>query len=255
MSFDLANALATLKRAVANCLTAPAIEQACRAENYSWRERELGPAKTIHAFIAQVLHGNTACSQTVRLADLDCSAEAYCQARARLPLAVYERLLKETSETARCSYEAPRWRGHRTFLVDGSSFSMSDNEELREHFGQPSGQREGCGFPTAHTLVLFDAASGLLVRQLALPGRTHDMSQVAALHPELAAGDVLVGDTAFASYAHLALLLSKKRHGVFRAHQKQLVSFRKDRKLVGPQPKGTVAAPCRQPTGAKAGQV
>jgi hypothetical protein len=88
---------------------------------------------------------------------------------------------------------------------------------------------------------MFDARSGLLVRQLALPLRTHEMSQVAALHPELNADDVLVGDTAFASYAHLALLSQRKLHGVFRVHQRQLVSFRKDRKLVGKLPQGTVA--------------
>jgi hypothetical protein len=88
---------------------------------------------------------------------------------------------------------------------------------------------------------MFNARSGLLVKQLTAPLRTHDMSQVALLHPELEEGDVLVGDTAFASYAHLALLFQRKLHGVFRVHQRVLVSFRKDRKLVGKQPKGTKA--------------
>jgi hypothetical protein len=220
-------------------LTAKAIEQACHAEKYSWRQRELGPVKTVHAFTSQVLHGNTACAHTVRLAGLNCSAEAYCQARARLPLSVYERLLKQTSQAARRSFSLPLWSGHRTFLIDGSSFSMPDTPELQTHFGQPTGQRPGCGFPTAHWLTMFDAVSGLLVKQLAAPLRTHDISQVATLHPDLREGDILVGDTAFASYAHLALLFQRKLHGVFRAHQRVLVSFRKDRKLVGKQPKGT----------------
>jgi len=88
---------------------------------------------------------------------------------------------------------------------------------------------------------MFDAASGLLVKQLATPLRTHDLSQVCSLHPELGEGDVLVGDTAFASYAHLALLGLQKVHGLFRAHQRVLVSFRKDRKLVGRRPKSTIA--------------
>ena len=39
--------------------------------------------------------------------------------------------------------------------------------------------------------------------------RTHDLAQAAELHPELAAGDVLVGDRAFCSFAHLALLLKR----------------------------------------------
>ncbi|HEY5315758.1 MAG TPA: IS4 family transposase [Pirellulales bacterium] len=238
---NLIDAVETIKRSVAQCLTATSIEQACRAEGHRWRRRELDPAKTIQAFIVQVLHGNTACAHTVRLAHLNCSAEAYCQARARLPLSVYQRLLDETSQAARRSCRLPVWHGHRTFLVDGSSFSMPDTSELQASFGQPGGQRSGCGFPAAHWLTMFDARSGLLVKQLAMPLRTHDLSRVAELHPELRAGDVLVGDVAFASYAHLALLSRRKLHGVFRIHQRQLVSFRKDRLLVGKQPKGTVA--------------
>jgi len=239
---NLIDAVETIKRSVAQCLTATSIEQACRAEGHRWRQRDVGPAATIQAFAIQVLNKNTTCTHTVRLAHLDCSAEAYCQSRARLPLSVYQRVLDDTSQAARRSCRLPLWHGHRTFLVDGSSFSMPDTPELQACFGQPGGQRPGCGFPAAHWLTMFDARSGLLVKQLAMPLRTHDMSRVAALHPELRAGDVLVGDVAFASYTHLALLSQRKLHGVFRVHQRQLVSFRQDRRLVGKQPKGTAAA-------------
>jgi hypothetical protein len=238
---NIIDAVAVVKRNVAQCLTDEAIEQACRSEKHCWRERELGPVRTLHAFILQVLHGNTACTHAVRLAGLNCSATAYCQARARLPLAVYERLLRQTSQAARRTSSLPRWHGHRTFLVDGSSFSMADTPALQAHFGQPGGQQAGCGFPTAHWLTMFDAQSGLLIKQLAAPLRTHDMALVATLHPELRQGDVLVGDTAFSSYAHLALLRERKLHGVFRLHQRVLCSFRQDRKLVGKRPKGTKA--------------
>ena len=241
MTVSIVDAVATIKRTVANCLTQESIEHACRDVGHRWRRRDVGPVETIHAFIMQVLHGNAPCSHTVRLAGLNCSAEAYCQARKRLPLAVYERLLEQTRQAAERSSSPPLWHGHRTFLVDGSNFSMPDTAALQAHFGQPGGQRPGCGFPAAHWLAMFDAYSGLLVKQLAAPLRTHDMSQVSSLHPELSEGDILVGDTAFASYAHLALLLRRKLHGVFRAHQRVLVSFRKDRKLVGKQPKGTKA--------------
>ncbi|HEY2881875.1 MAG TPA: IS4 family transposase [Pirellulales bacterium] len=241
MALSIVDAVAAIKRNVAACLSARSIQRICNAENYRCRVRELGPVTTLHAFLLQVLHGNTACSQVVRLAGLNCTAEAYCQARARIPLSIYQRLLDETSRAARPSCVRPRWHGHRTFLVDGSSFSMPDTDELREHFGQPGQQRIGCGFPVAHWLTMFDAENGLLIRQLAMPLRTHDLSCAAQLHPELATGDVLVGDTAFASYAHLALLFQAQLHGVFPVHQRQLVSFREDRKLVGPRTKGTVA--------------
>jgi len=118
---------------------------------------------------------------------------------------------------------------------------MPDTVELQNHFGQPGQQRRGCGFPQAHLLAMFDATTGLVVKLLAAPLRTHDQSQVTQLHPELSAGDVLVADRGFASYVHLALILGRSMHAVFRAHQRQLVSFRRDRRLSGKQPRGTVA--------------
>jgi hypothetical protein len=51
------------------------------------------------------------------------------------------------------------------------------------------------------------------------------MSQVAQLHPDLKANDVLVGDRAFCSFAHIGLLISRGLHGIFRAHQKLIVDF------------------------------
>ena len=96
MALSIIDALATIKRSVAECLTAESIHEACRQVGHTWRERELGPAHTIWAFLLQVLHGNTACAHVVRLARLTCSAAAYCGARARLPLAVYQRILQQT---------------------------------------------------------------------------------------------------------------------------------------------------------------
>jgi len=241
MSGSIVQAVARIKRNVAELLTAESIVAACRESGHRWRERELGPAATVWAFLLQVLHGNTSCAHVVRLAKLRCSAEAYCAARARLPLAALESLLERTTRAARGCGHGSRWHGHRTFLVDGSGCSMPDTVELQNHFGQPGQQRPGCGFPQAHLLAMFDAATGLVVKLLAAPLRTHDQSQVAQLHPELAAGDVVVGDRGFASYVHLALLFLQNMHAVFRAHQRQLVSFRRDRRLTGQQPRGTVA--------------
>src|SRR5262249_39610050 len=121
------------------------------------------------------------------------------------------------------------WRRHRTFHIDGSGFSMPDTEELQKAFGQPGGQRVGCGFPVAHLLTLFHAGTGFLIKALAAPLRTHDMKEAALLHPELQENDILIGDRGFCSFAHLALLRGRRLHAVFRAHQKQLVDFRMHR--------------------------
>lgn len=241
MYSHLTAALERIKKNVAATLSAQAIEQVCREANHQWRERELGPAQTIWAFLLQVLHGNTACQHVLRIAQLACTATAYCKARARLSLAVYQQLLKETTQAARRSITTPLWHGHRTFVIDGTGISMPDTDELRNHFGAPGQQVPGCSFPVAHLLAMFDSATGLLIEAWSGPLRTHDMKDAAKLHPALQDDDVLLGDTAFASYAHLALLSRQKLYGLFRMHQRQLVSFRVDRRLTGKLPEGTKA--------------
>ncbi len=228
--FRINEALRQIQLDLAKHLEPAAIAKLCRTARYRWRERVLDPVTTIHLFVLQILHGNTACSALPHLAKKRFTASAYCQARARLPLKIFQKLLNDVGQALEAvTDQAERWLGHRVFLLDGSAFSMPDTPELQDKFGQPGAQKPGCGFPVAHLLLLFHAGTGLLREVLAAPLRTHDMSQVAALHPALAAGDVLVGDRAFCSFAHLALIFQRKLHAVFRVHQRQLVDFRPHR--------------------------
>jgi hypothetical protein len=70
---------------------------------------------------------------------------------------------------------------------------------------------------------------------LASSWRIHDLTRVAELHPHLHAGDVLVADRGFGSYAHLALLSQQKVHVVLRMKRSQLVDFRPHRPAAEPQ--------------------
>jgi Transposase DDE domain len=225
-------ALQQIKSDLAQFLSPELIRGACETIGYGWRERILDPVTTVHLFVLQILNGNAACSQVPRLGAVDCSGEAYCQARQRLPLRVLEYLVRALSQFLGASpmLDDGRWHGHRTFLVDGSSVSMPDTPELQKEFGQPGGQKLGCGFPVMHLLALFHASTGFLLNVIGAPLRTHDMSRIGRLHPDLAEGDVLVGDRAFCSFAHLALLAARKAFGVFRVHQKQIVDFRPHRR-------------------------
>ncbi len=186
-------ALKHIKADLAQVLDAPTILALCREVGYPWRPRLLDPVTTVHLFILQILHGNTACSHLPHLAGQRFTASAYCQARTRLPLGVWQQLLRRTTASLdQTTQDAGRWRGHRTFLVDGSSFSMSDTPELQEHFGQPGGQRPGCGFPVAHLLALFHTGTGFLMEVVADPWHTHDMARVTSIHPTLRPTDQLV---------------------------------------------------------------
>jgi len=226
MSGSIARIVARFKQSWSQELEDAAIVQACEEAGHTWRERELGPVATVQMFFLQILFGNVACQFVPHLAGKDVTGSAYCAARARLPLAVLRSLLTRcTTKMAECVRGTGLWLGHRLFVIDGSSFSMPDTDQLREHFGQPGGQAAGCGFPTAHWLALVHFGSGLFQKVITAPLRTHDLNGVSQLHPELEGGEVVLGDRAFGSYGHVTLLVSRGLHGIFRAHQKLIVDF------------------------------
>jgi hypothetical protein len=211
-------ALRHIKVELATLPDAPAILTLCHEVGDQWRARLLDPVTTIPLCILQILHGNTACSHLPRLGAHTLTASAFCQARPRLPLGVWQRVLRQTAAVCEpTTHDEGRWWGHRTFLIDGSSFSRPDTPEWHEYFGQPTGQRPGCGCPVAHLRALFHAGTGVMLEVLAAPWHTHDMAQVAAVHTALPPGDVLVGDRAFCAFVPLAVLRQQGFHAVLRA--------------------------------------
>jgi hypothetical protein len=240
----LTDSLRRVKAHLTDVLPDRLIRQACRDVGHRWRRRQLDPTITTYLLLQQVLHGNTAVGELQRQSGLDFTDSAYCQARQRLPLTALRDLQRAVAGRARAALDddpEARWKGHRVFFADGSSFSMPDTEELREAFGQPAGQAEGCGFPVAHLLVQFDARAGYLLHAIPAPLRTHDLAQATATHRDWRPGDLEVGDRAFCSYAHLALLRGRGLHGLFRAHQKLIVDFRSHRRYAPPGAQGDEA--------------
>ena len=219
------------------------INQLARRQGHLFRDTALTPGNTLRLFVQQVAHGNIACSAVRHLAGEDFSDSAWCQARARLPVElireVHRRLIdhaqRELQVTDDVGADTHRWHAHRVFVVDGSSDSMPDTPELRCHYGVPSGCREGLGFPTSHLLLLMDHRSGLLIDCVDSPLTTSDMSQTPPLHSHLRPGDILLGDVAFAGWAHLALLLQANLHAVMPAHHRRIVDFTPQRKHAHPR--------------------
>jgi hypothetical protein len=223
----IADVVGRIKRDPGPVISPDRVARACRGLNLVWRERRLDPATTLALFLQQVLHGNCPCGEVRHLpaaAGRAFTASAYCQARRRLPLALLERVGAEVAAAA-AGGAADRWRGHRVWHVDGSSFGMPDTPELRAHFGLPNGVRPGCGFPSAHLLALFSAATGALLATVASPINTHDLTNTPSCHDVLAPGDVLVGDSHFGTYGHLAALAAGGRHGLFAVTAHRIVDF------------------------------
>lgn len=219
----------------ANQIQPASIQEACRDVGHQWRDRLLNPVTTIQLFILQVLHGNTACTHLPHLSGLQFTAAAYCQARRRLPLQLFQTLLERFCLSLKHHVsDDGRWKGHRTFFVDGSGVSMPDTPELLLEFGQPSQQNPGCGFPVAHLLCLTHAGTGLITKILSGPLLTHDIARTPEIHPEMKRGDVLVADRGFCSYLHLILLMQAGVHAVFRVGGRRKIDFTPGRPFVLP---------------------
>jgi hypothetical protein len=226
---SLSKAVSELKKNWLKVVTPDEIRRVCQKEGLEWRRRLLDPVTTIQLFLLQILQGNTSITHVRYFTSKGFSASAYCQARNRIPVRVLKTLLEKMSRSIEsCVKES--WHGRRLFLVDGSSFSMSDEEPLRNYFGQPTGQKVGCGFPIAHFLAMMHSGCGLI--QEILPGKlyTNDLSSFVGIHSALKPRDVIVADNGFCSFAHLSLLVKRKVDAIFRLSKHQIVNFRSGRR-------------------------
>lgn len=205
-------------------IDADTVERVCREMGHRWRDRMLDPVSTLRVFATQIAHGNTAIAHAIHLAGGGFTESAYCQARARLPLAVLRTLFESSVQDAQGDARG-RWCGRRVALIDGSGVSTPDAPELRAHFGTASGCAAGCGLPLMHVLAVFDAEDGRLLGVHASPACTHDLRHARDLHPSLASGDVLVGDRGLCAYVHLAALREAGCDGVFRVSRSREMPF------------------------------
>ncbi len=217
-------AAAGVKRHFQSLLPEQVICDAARSVGHRWRHRQFDPAATIHLFILQMLHANTALLHLRHLSGQAINASAFCKARMRLPLALFEMLLDKTAAglIAECRQIAGPMR---VILVDAVSSITPDTRSIRRLFRQPANLKRGCGLPMAKVLALVDAASGAILKPLIGHLFQHEGRRVLGLHPQLRAGDLLIGDRAFCSYSHLALLAAVNVMGLFRVHAFQTIDF------------------------------
>ena len=181
--------------------------------------------------------------KTARGSRISPDPSAYCQARQRVPLAVFKAAFNQVGhrlqEKVQDSY---RWCGRRIWMADGSTVSMPDTPQLQKAFGQPPGQKPGCGFPMARIVALFAWASGTVLevaiarwRQPACRGDA-DRSELPLLYSIwglLEQGDILLADRLFCTYRTLAELVQRGCDGVFRLNgpRSRTLDFRKGRRL------------------------
>jgi hypothetical protein len=250
------------------------INQLALQRDHIFRNTILTPGNTLCWFVRQIACGNVACASVGHLTGEEFSDSAWCQARDRLPMDLIQQVHRGVIEQARRDLEqaddlgddlyrcggeayrwrgeAYRWRGHRLHVVDGTSDTMPDTPLLRERYGVSGRCREQLGFPSSHLMLLLDHRSGLLIDCIDSKINTHDASVVSQTHRHLQTGDVLLGDSAFRGYPHLALLLQANLHAIVPSHQRRIVDFTAQRPHAHPHkgasPVQRQAAFARDPT-------
>lgn len=211
------------------------------AASAAFRNRIFTQSRTFWLFLHQVLCGGCSCAETVAKAMSFLGMEegeiasnntsAYCQARSRLPAELIEKQQTQLAEKLSQESDLWRWHGHIVKVVDGSTVSMPDTPSNQEKYPQPSGQKEGCGFPVMRLVCLFSLATGALLRRERGSQNDHERTLWRRMWPDLAKGDVILADRGFCSFAEFALLGQQGVDMVTRLNAKRSVGVRTVKRL------------------------
>ncbi|MBM4046546.1 MAG: IS4 family transposase [Planctomycetes bacterium] len=88
---------------------------------------------------------------------------AYCRARQRLPLGLWDRALAHTSEVIeRQMGQALEWLGHQVGILDGTTIRLRPHEKLVERYGQHSNQHGRTYWVLMRVVGAFSAFGGAL---------------------------------------------------------------------------------------------
>lgn len=208
-----------------------------------YKKRLFDPLITLWAFLSQVLDTDKTCHNAVSKIIVHLAGEeveipstdtsAYCQARARLPEKLLEKLFNYSAQNLEEKVTTEYlWCGRNVKVIDGSTVSMPDTVENQKEYPQPSTQKEGCGFPIAKIGVIFSLVTGAAVALCIDILNTHDIKLARKLYSFLQPNDVLLGDRAFCAYADLVSITKLGCDVIFRKHQSRTTTMRKG-KIVG----------------------
>jgi hypothetical protein len=111
------------------------------------------------------------------------------------------------------------WLGRRVRVIDGTGIALPDTAANQSDYPQPAEQKPGCGFPVLRLVAVMSLATGVVLRYTTSSLHEHEQRCFQSLRVFLAAGDVVLGDRNFGTFANLVLLQRQGVDAVFRKHQ------------------------------------
>ena len=160
---------------------------------------------------------------------------AYCRARAKVTEGVVRRLAEGVAE--RCEAAVPdawRWKGFRTLVIDGTTFSMPDTEENQKAYPQAKTQAKGLGFPILRAVALTSLATGMVLAFTDGPYAGKETGETALLRllfHTFRRGDLALFDRYYGGWFMLALLQELGVEFVTRLHQLRKADFSQGKRL------------------------
>jgi len=199
---------------------------ACGANS---RQRVFTPSLTFWAWLSQVLDPQSSCRDALARVHSFSAAKgikvssgdtgAYCRARLRLPAALLLVVLRHLIDAiGRAAGDFGSGHG-RLLVMDGTTVTLPDSDANRAQYQYAPGQKPGCGFPLMFLLGLFELRTGAILRIVKSNQRRHDASMAWRTLGFFRAGDTLIADRAFCSYAFIAELQARGVYVVMRLHQ------------------------------------
>lgn len=215
------------------------------------RRQSYDQATTFWAWAGQILGGNASCSQAVGQVQAWCAeagkpvpasnTAAYCIARGRIDGdfidGIHHKLCDAMEARQR---DGDRWHGLTLKAIDGSSAQLMDTPANQQAYPQPSGPKQGCGFPVMGFVGVVNLSSGAWLGAADGKWSEHDSSLAGEVLHHLGKGDLVLADRAFNSYELVSLLLARGTHSLMRLHQAR------HRKLEADWQRGEKLGPCER---------
>ena len=203
------------------------------------RERIYTVRRTFFGFLFQVLKPDSSCREVVRQILALCAlhtddssspgTSAYCQARLRLPWDILPRL--RCALAARANHAHQLWKGFCVKVVDGTGISLPDTQKNQRAYPQSGEQKPGCGFPLLKLVGVFSLATGALLDYAKGNKHQHELGLLQRLLDTFKAGDLVLADRGFSTYALMALLWLRNVQSLFRLHHARRRDFRQGKRL------------------------
>lgn len=218
--------------ALRQMLTDQVILRACNEVRHFFRRRKYGPVITVLHFLLKAVQREESFAATWQelwtsaLAESNhvkhsVNSSAICQARSRLPMPVFDKLLKQFLGTGSQTFSD--WHGFRLLALDCSTVSMPRQAQLFAHFGAHKARTTIVRYPLATCCTLLSVGCSSILDYRLRPFDPGELNTADPLLNQLGSGDLLLADRRYAGSPTMARLARQNCNFLMRKNARLIV--------------------------------